>query len=883
MTCSACGVLNVAWHVLLMCTSAPPEIENGSYEGTDYPATEDIFTYKCNDNYFAHRNYSNNAIATCTSFGNYSVATNDLIKCLPKVCSPPDLDKIRYSPNASDYTTGDVVSYTCAYSTSLDDIVTRTAVCGSDGWIEEPYCPKNPKPDCGLPKPIANGKSDIVTTEYIYYFGEKIALPQQLEYYCDTSFAFTESSQSFLTCDDSSSSFEPALPTCARECGSVPEQIHNGTVEKSSTAIVPGTVISFICDVGFEISTTTSEFVCGSDGFLEGYDEEPTCIFACRSTPQHIENGQISREVSKDIGLSADHAKYSTLNVPGTKLVFECDDDYVISSYFDEIECSEQGFWLPFYDEVKCLASCPNLDSFLGNGLIDSLKTERPGISLAGDVRRYYCEKGFAFSEGNQTEYLYDCLPSGSWSTTESPDCVKECPALPDSLQNGKISRTPDRNIPGTTVTFTCNQGYEISTQQTEFSCGVDSQWSDYSTEPTCILVCPYTDTIENGKVSVNEDRAVPGTTITYRCNTNFALSTINSDFVCGENGSWTDFDTVPTCVSNDEDIITTDNEGEGDSSGDISTSGDDVLIIDDDFDVKKEDCDFELRENMVSTPTFVDVVEEPANISCDFSSRSSLNDVPEFSYNCDDRDIEDKFACLRDCPDLSYSLCITNLALASDTTTADPSRRVLTYNYDCEEDVCKKGDDFTGTTQCDNYHGIWQDSTIYCCGVNLLEKTKQCGIGLYNGSVTDDQITASDWFYSDGDNSIWYHPKNARLFKDIREGAWAVPESQRGHWIEVDLKKNEEIVSIATQGMARKNDNDRFVNSYHVQYQVDGESTYEYVTDDNEKKILFQGNSKVDQHSWNKFPQTITARKFRIETVAFTIYPTLRFELFWC
>ena len=70
--------------------------------------------------------------------------------------------------------------------------------------------------DCGLPKPIANGKSDIVTTEYIYYFGEKIALPQQLEYYCDTSFAFTESSQSFLTCDDSSSSFEPALPTCAR-------------------------------------------------------------------------------------------------------------------------------------------------------------------------------------------------------------------------------------------------------------------------------------------------------------------------------------------------------------------------------------------------------------------------------------------------------------------------------------------------------------------------------------------------------------------------------------------------------------------------------------------------------------------------------------------
>jgi len=563
--------------------------------------------------------------------------------------------------------------------------------------------------------------------------------------------------------------------------------------------------VTFTCNQGYEISTQQTEFSCGVDSQWSDYSTEPTCILVCPYTDT-IENGKVS--------VNEDRA------VPGTTITYRCNTNFALSTINSDFVCGENGSWTDFDTVPTCVSSCPNLDSFLGNGLIDSLKTERPGISLAGDVRRYYCEKGFAFSEGNQTEYLYDCLPSGSWSTTESPDCVK---------------------------------------------------------------VCPYTDTIQNGNVSVNADRAVAGTKITYSCNTNFALSTVNSDFVCGDDGSWIDLDTVPTCVSNDEDIITTDNEGEGDSSGDISTSGDDVLIIDDDFDVKKEDCDFELRENMVSTPTFVDVVEEPANISCDFSSRSSLNDVPEFSYNCDDRDIEDKFACLRDCPDLSYSLCITNLALASDTTTADPSRRVLTYNYDCEEDVCKKGDDFTGTTQCDNYHGIWQDSTIYCCGVNLLEKTKQCGIGLYNGSVTDDQITASDWFYSDGDNSIWYHPKNARLFKDIREGAWAVPESQRGHWIEVDLKKNEEIVSIATQGMARKNDNDRFVNSYHVQYQVDGESTYEYVTDDNEKKILFQGNSKVDQHSWNKFPQTITARKFRIETVAFTIYPTLRFELFWC
>ena len=67
-----------------VCTSAPPEIQNGQYSGSSNPVTGSVYKYECNNNYFAHSNYSSNAIATCTSFGNYSVGTEDLITCTQK-------------------------------------------------------------------------------------------------------------------------------------------------------------------------------------------------------------------------------------------------------------------------------------------------------------------------------------------------------------------------------------------------------------------------------------------------------------------------------------------------------------------------------------------------------------------------------------------------------------------------------------------------------------------------------------------------------------------------------------------------------------------------------------------------------------------------------
>ena len=63
------------------------------------------------------------------------------------------------------------------------------------------------------------------------------------------------------------------------ECQNAPETIANGTVTKNSTNNVPGTVITYVCNDRFEISTSKSEFICESSGQWKDYDAEPKCIF----------------------------------------------------------------------------------------------------------------------------------------------------------------------------------------------------------------------------------------------------------------------------------------------------------------------------------------------------------------------------------------------------------------------------------------------------------------------------------------------------------------------------------------------------------------------------------------------------------------------------
>ena len=55
--------------------------------------------------------------------------------------------------------------------------------------------------------------------------------------------------------------------------------------------------------------------------------------------------------------LDENGAAYPSMDIPGTKVKFICDDSYTTSTFVSEFTCVQEGIWFPYLDEVKCLSS----------------------------------------------------------------------------------------------------------------------------------------------------------------------------------------------------------------------------------------------------------------------------------------------------------------------------------------------------------------------------------------------------------------------------------------------------------------------------------------------------------------------------------------------
>merc|ERR1712200_105387 len=112
-------------------------------------------------------------------------------------------------------------------------------------------------------------------------------------------------------------------------------------------------------------------------------------------------------------------------------------------------------------------------------------------------------------------------------------------------------------------------------------------------------------------------------------------------------------------------------------------------------------------------------------------------------------------------------------------------------------------------------------------------------------------------------------------------QGAWA--SSQENAWVEVDLYKDETIHTIATQGIGRKVDDRKYVESYQIMYQRDGEKEYQYYRDANNNIVSFFGNYAPKDTHFNDFDPPITARKIRLVVLTYNGFAALRWELYKC
>ena len=98
-----------------------------------------------------------------------------------------------------------------------------------------------------------------------------------------------------------------------------------------------------------------------------------------------------------------------------------------------------------------------------------------------------------------------------------------------------------------------------------------------------------------------------------------------------------------------------------------------------------------------------------------------------------------------------------------------------------------------------------------------MPEKPLPCegGLGMENGEISDDQITASS-------EHAWNTPaKVARLNRLDRtenlQGAWVAAGKDSNQWLQIDLKVMHTVVTrVATQG---RNGNEHWVTKYKLQY----------------------------------------------------------------
>ncbi|XP_065658021.1 uncharacterized protein LOC100206447 isoform X2 [Hydra vulgaris] len=155
--------------------------------------------------------------------------------------------------------------------------------------------------------------------------------------------------------------------------------------------------------------------------------------------------------------------------------------------------------------------------------------------------------------------------------------------------------------------------------------------------------------------------------------------------------------------------------------------------------------------------------------------------------------------------------------------------------------------------------------------------------LGMENGLIHDDQITASHWLYFETSKNTHYAPYLGRLNYNKSSGGWCSADSEtyKDQYIQIDLLKNKRISAIATQGKSKSNE---YVEKYQIYYlRDDGGTDYREYNESGVWK-MFDGNLDSVNIVKNYFMQPIIARKIRLYPRGdeFAIH-CLRLELYGC
>ncbi|XP_074626499.1 EGF-like repeat and discoidin I-like domain-containing protein 3 isoform X1 [Acropora palmata] len=207
---------------------------------------------------------------------------------------------------------------------------------------------------------------------------------------------------------------------------------------------------------------------------------------------------------------------------------------------------------------------------------------------------------------------------------------------------------------------------------------------------------------------------------------------------------------------------------------------------------------------------------------------------------------------------------------------------------------VCKEG--YQGTRcnedvdECTpNLHNCAPNMTCVNEYGSFFCKECQDALGMENGGVLDEQITASSEL---NDNSAAYQGRlnayESAQGSTVKSRAWVAGTSDQSQWLQVDLYDEESLISrVATQG--RNQDvswvlaNSQWVERYKLQYSNDGRDFEYYHEQGKSTAKEFTGNTDENSIVFHDLNPPIRARYIRFRPTAWHQCISMRVELYGC
>ncbi|XP_052244062.1 CUB and sushi domain-containing protein 3-like isoform X6 [Dreissena polymorpha] len=435
----------------------------------------------CNTGYtFTGRNNS----IECLANGSWRVPD---VNCTIKNCGNPLADPHRHDDTSNGTVFLSTVTFRCNEGYEL--VGANTSVCTElSKW--RPDVPNCKIKDCGHPPDLAYGTCIAINTTF-----KSIVLCS-----CNTGYTFT-GQNSGIECLANGSWRGPDGSCTIKNCGPPPYWAYGRCITTKTTYQSTGRCS---CNTGYTFTGRNTSIECLANGSWRVPDGNCTI-----------------KNCGNPLADPHRHDDTSNSTVFLSTVTFLCNDGYELVGANTSV-CTELSKWRPEVPNCK-IKDCGHPPD-LAYGTCIATNSTFQSIGLCS------CNTGYTLTGRNSG---IECLANGSWRGPDGSCTIKNCgnpladPHRHDDKSNGTVFLS--------TVTFWCNEGYELVGANTSV-CTELSKWRP--DVPNCkIKDCGHPPDLAYGTcIAINTTFK---SIVLCSCNTGYTFTGQNSGIECLANGSW--------------------------------------------------------------------------------------------------------------------------------------------------------------------------------------------------------------------------------------------------------------------------------------------------------------------------------------------------------